>query len=567
MSEYVNGRTHKNKETNMNIRLSRKMWLSAGITVALVALALLVNTAMAQEPDDTSESSPSGGSYAETMTYQGYLEDGGMPANGVYDFRVTVWDAANAGNQLGSTQVFDTVGITVEDGIFTIYTAPGAVNQVYTGGGRWIQLEVRPHGIGGYTTLPRQPITNVPYAWSLRPGAVISGTPTAWTDGWVVKVNMGGAYPVSHAILGTTATGSAVAGQSPGGRGVYGYTENGYGVYGYDGGTIQAKGYGGYFYSLNGVGVYGYSSAQSTANNAHAPGVYGRSNYGAGVYGLNVNSSPWAAGVTGESTNGPGIRGFSENNDGVRGTSNDNNSYGGRFGNNDDGTALYATGNGTARWDATVRANNTQTSGGMTAYMTNNSDYHTAHFYNSSTGGVLYLQNGGTNADGANGGDFITAVNESEGDRQFRVLTSGEVRSDVGFSTPAADFAEMLPAVDGLEPGDVLVIGPDGKLDRSAQPSQACVVGVYSTQPGFVGGQPVEGELEGHVPLAVVGVVPVKVSAENGPIVPGDLLVTSSTPGHAMKAGAELTVGTIIGKVLEPLEEGTGIIKMLVILQ
>jgi len=187
--------------------------------------------------------------------------------------------------------------------------------------------------------------------------------------------------------------------------------------------------------------------------------------------------------------------------------------------------------------------------------------------YNASSGGVLYLQNGGTDGSGSGGGDFITAVNGVENDVQFRVLTTGEVRSDVGFYTPAADLAEMLPAVDGLEPGDVLVIGADSKLHRSAEPYQGSVVGVYSTQPGFVGGQPVEGELSDHVPLAVIGVVPVKASAENGPIAPGDLLTTSSTPGHAMKAGPNPPAGAIVGKALEPLAEGTGLIQMLVMLQ
>ena len=79
---------------------------------------------------------------------------------------------------------------------------------------------------------------------------------------------------------------------------------------------------------------------------------------------------------------------------------------------------------------------------------------------------------------------------------------------------------------------------------------------------------------QGKVPLALVGVVPVKVSAENGPIQPGDLLTTSSTPGHAMKAtpvdlgGIPIyRPGTIIGKALTPLAEGTGVITVLVTLQ
>ncbi|MEK7590933.1 MAG: hypothetical protein AAB489_01865, partial [Patescibacteria group bacterium] len=47
--------------------------------------------------------------------------------------------------------------------------------------------------------------------------------------------------------------------------------------------------------------------------------------------------------------------------------------------------------------------------------------------------------------------------------------------------------------------------------------------------------------------LALAGRVPVMVSDENGPIRPGDLLTTSSTPGVAMKA---TKAGPIIGKAL-----------------
>jgi hypothetical protein len=242
--------------------------------------------------------------------------------------------------------------------------------------------------------------------------------------------------------------------------------------------------------------------------------------------------------------------------------------YGGYFENDStNGVALYATGSGSSRYKATLRVNNTESSGGMAAYLTNASNYHNAHFYNAGSGGVLYLQNGGTNAAGSGGGDFITAVNKPENDTQFRVLTTGEVRSDVAFNSASADFAEMLPAVPDLEPGDVLVVGPDGNLTRSTAPFQPTVVGVYSTRPGFVGNQPVTGEVTGTIPLAVLGVVPVKASAENGPIHPGDMLVAATLPGHAMRAGSNPPQGTVIGKALETLEADTGIIKMLVMLQ
>jgi len=94
------------------------------------------------------------------------------------------------------------------------------------------------------------------------------------------------------------------------------------------------------------------------------------------------------------------------------------------------------------------------------------------------------------------------------------------------------------------------------------------VVGVYSEKPGFLGSShPMEDQADDEIPVAVVGIVPCKVSAENGPVARGDLLVTSATPGHAMRAGEAPPIGTVIGKALEGLDEGTGIIQMLVMLQ
>ena len=76
-----------------------------------------------------------------------------------------------------------------------------------------------------------------------------------------------------------------------------------------------------------------------------------------------------------------------------------------------------------------------------------------------------------------------------------------------------------------------------------------------------------DGDAPGTIPLAVVGVVPVKASAENGPIHPGDLLAASSTPGHAMAAGPLPAVGTVIGKALGELTSGAGGVRMIVTLQ
>ena len=66
--------------------------------------------------------------------------------------------------------------------------------------------------------------------------------------------------------------------------------------------------------------------------------------------------------------------------------------------------------------------------------------------------------------------------------------------------------------------------------------------------------------------MAFSGIVQCKVDAGYGAIQVGDLLTTSLTPGHAMRS-AGLMPGTILGKALEPLDTGTGLIKVLVMLR
>ncbi len=68
------------------------------------------------------------------------------------------------------------------------------------------------------------------------------------------------------------------------------------------------------------------------------------------------------------------------------------------------------------------------------------------------------------------------------------------------------------------------------------------------------------------IPVGIVGIVPVKVSAENGPIHRGDLLTTSATPGHAMRADTYIP-GAILGKAMGELQSGTGVIEVVLLLQ
>jgi hypothetical protein len=141
--------------------------------------------------------------------------------------------------------------------------------------------------------------------------------------------------------------------------------------------------------------------------------------------------------------------------------------------------------------------------------------------------------------------------------------------------TCGGDYAESVDVIGGLtsyEPGDLLVIDPNhpGRFLKSAKPYSTLVAGIYSTKPGTVGKRETTYTKTGTtaVPMAMMGIVPTKATAENGPIKTGDLMVTSSTVGYAMKGTdhGRLT-GAVVGKALGSLDSGTGVIEILVTLQ
>ena len=153
-----------------------------------------------------------------------------------------------------------------------------------------------------------------------------------------------------------------------------------------------------------------------------------------------------------------------------------------------------------------------------------------------------------------------------------RIDSTGKGFFDGGTQTGGADFAESF-AVRGdkrnYEPGDVLAIDPssDRRLVLSHSPYSTLVAGVYSTKPGVLGSEHTSEDplLQDEIPMAVVGIVPCKVSTENGPIARGDLLVSASTPGYAMRGSdrSRLT-GAVVGKALQPFNGEKGTIEVLV---
>jgi hypothetical protein len=140
------------------------------------------------------------------------------------------------------------------------------------------------------------------------------------------------------------------------------------------------------------------------------------------------------------------------------------------------------------------------------------------------------------------------------------LLDEGEIAPCLIDSSPA-DFAEYMPASANLQAGDVLAIDGNGTLVRATQANQTNVIGVYSTKPSYVGNGRFANDSR-YAPLAISGIVPVKVT---GAVKPGDMLVASSVPGHAMRGGSNPAAGTVIGKALQGSKTSYGTVLMLVI--
>ena len=163
------------------------------------------------------------------------------------------------------------------------------------------------------------------------------------------------------------------------------------------------------------------------------------------------------------------------------------------------------------------------------------------------------------------------AVFQNSSANVARIDKTGRGFFNNGTQLGGADLAEafsVVGAVDSYAPGDVLEISPDHArtLRKSTGAYSTRVVGVYATRPGvLLSDLSIDDDHSGRIPAGVVGVIPTKVSAENGPIQPGDLLVTASTPGHAMKAGSNPPVGSIVGKALAPFSgPGSAVIDVFV---
>jgi hypothetical protein len=135
-----------------------------------------------------------------------------------------------------------------------------------------------------------------------------------------------------------------------------------------------------------------------------------------------------------------------------------------------------------------------------------------------------------------------------------------------------ADCAEDFDIADcaTADPGSVMVLGDDGRLHLSTQAYDRRVAGVVSGAGSYKPGLVLDRQrsVRDRLPIALVGKAFCKVDAQYAPVAVGDLMTSSPNPGHAMRAEDPLKAfGAVLGKALRPLQEGQGMIPILIALQ
>jgi hypothetical protein len=251
---------------------------------------------------------------AAPITYQGVLEDGGTPADGMYEMQFVLGDSAVFGIALQFLPLMD---VEVVDGLFEVEIDFDDVH--FDGSDRWVEVRVE-----GEFLNPRTKINYAPYAIRASHADVAADLEVPWVvvsdlnivdatsiRGVPLRGYMSNSFLTNPAVLGETDSvedgGAGVLGRansrsdSSDAAGVRGETEStgfsGYGVHGIHRG--------------NGFAVFG-------ENMGVGSGVVGSSPGGIGVLG----TTPDGTGVFGTSTNGFGVRASSGTDSGIRTTTN-----------------------------------------------------------------------------------------------------------------------------------------------------------------------------------------------------------------------------------------------------
>jgi hypothetical protein len=503
------------------LRVGLGKFLLAGVIFFLVAAARAQTTA---------------------FTFQGRLNDSGTPANGTYDMQFELFQTPGlgTGSQIGATITLP--GVKVTSGVFTVqldFTAPA-----FSGGDRFVEVGVTPAGSGApFTTLdPRQPITPTPYAL-FSYSAYTATTATMATGPFNIGGSNGSLY-IGLSGVGTppvygTSAGIAIDAETrSGGEAIYAEClqagNNCYALEGY----APTGDYAGYMYGGKGVYVESDDAAQSgldaSAYGSNAYAVHGESaSYRAGYFksDSNANYSLYVDSKDGptQSTAALNVRGT------IRG----------------EGNLIIGGSKAGYVVDIMQNVDNEALVPGDVVVIVGNSAPVLGQIP------VITVKK----ASGANDIGLAGVVDEVWSAPDAATKTAYEAQEEV------VRTAKPARAMARTETGPKRPKAVDVPLPLSNITDEQ---GTLHTLPLAA-----SAGTGGYVSVVTLGAYKmVKVDATQGAIQTGDLLTTSSNPGYAMKAAPVVVngidiyrTGTILGKALEPLDKGTGVIKVFVTLR
>jgi hypothetical protein len=535
------------------------------LTLFKLAMAIGVQSAQAQ---------------TTAFTYQGKLTDDCCPANGFYQMRFKLCSTAGGAQVTGTPIIPHLVFVT--NGLFTTNLNFGAGSQVFDGSDRWLEIEARTNSaLASFVTLlPRTELTPTPYALYAQKAAMVpngaitpaminssgasqnqvltfNGSSIVWANspGSIWSLNGANAYynsgnvgigtpspewsldvrasqAVGRFISSGTINGAVIElrNDTPGAdylgainfndaagsyAGQIGYHANGDMTF--RSGGVEAmrisgsrNGVAGYSSSANDSGVYGQ-------NNGQGAGIAGRtSGTGSAVYGDNADPNGWAGRFNGRVGADSILWGIT-----AIGASLLSPDQGGSI---ELGHSLYT---------------------GTVPYI----DFHY---------GI-----------GANQDYNVRLINDADG----QLTLHGNFRVNVLTITGGADLAEPFQmSSKNIPKGALVTIDEEnaGQLKMSDRAYDSRVAGILSGANGINPGIQLhqEGALEGGQNVALSGRVYALADASDASIKPGDLLTTSTTPGHCMKVTDHAKAqGAIIGKAMSALNSGKGMVLVLVSLQ
>lgn len=529
-----------------------------GICIAACAAGLAVglpaNLALAQSPAGTA------------FTYQGQLKQVGVPVNDTCDFEFSLWDDPIEGEPVGSMDSF--LGVGVVNGLFTVQLDFG--NAAFIGDARWLEVTVTcPTGADPVTLIPRQPVLPAPYALYALGGAGGGGGYWAANGNHIFSTNSG------RVGVGTSSPNFTLEVYDSGGSNAPPAT---LGVH-FVRPSLPQSFHDWFYFAVGGSALNADSATKLVRESGTELRFQTRDEINSGVpstqmvldadgrLGIGTSRPKEKLHVNGDYYGRGHVFLHAYQGDGASGTA-----Y--LQARDDSGTSNIDLQLRTKRGN-TIKDVMTLTSEGNVGIGTTGpaSRLDVREFGSESLVSMTQF--------GTGPGVNITLTSQSNGNRALVVQNAsssvpaleviGTTRTDV-LEIAGADVAEKFPVSEEVKPGMVVAIDRDhpGMLCLARGAYNSRVAGVVSGAGDLPTGA-VLGNLPGSEdapPIALSGRVWVYCDATDQPIKPGDLLTTSDSPGHAMKAGdAARAHGAVLGKAMTPLDKGQGLVLVLVSLQ